>query len=52
METEVLSARNVVDNLLVEAFGKELCPPAIKSEQPKSGKGVAAIDEKVYGWDC
>ncbi|KAG8873326.1 hypothetical protein FRB97_006832 [Tulasnella sp. 331] len=52
METEVLSARNVVDNLLVEAFGKGICPPAAKNAQPKLGKSVAVDGDKVYGWDC
>ncbi|KAG8999210.1 hypothetical protein FRB94_006399 [Tulasnella sp. JGI-2019a] len=48
METEVLSARNVVDNMLMEAFGKGICPPAVKSDKPKSVKD----QEEIYGWDC
>lgn len=49
METEVLAARNVVDNLVREAFGsgKGICSG---SETTKTDS--LASEEAVYGWDC
>ncbi|KAG8908357.1 hypothetical protein FRB99_007284 [Tulasnella sp. 403] len=48
METEVLSARNVVENMLYDAFGVGICPNGTSTE----GWGTKVEDTKVYGWDC
>ncbi|KAG8910745.1 hypothetical protein FRC01_006154 [Tulasnella sp. 417] len=48
METETLSSRNVVDNLLQEAFGHGICPQGTSPD----GWGTKVEDKKVYGWDC
>jgi hypothetical protein len=66
METETISARNIVDYLLEEHFQTSLCGP--RSEAPvlhRRGPVTAwdaAIDlysrltkkgsDYVYGWDC
>jgi prenylcysteine oxidase/farnesylcysteine lyase len=44
METETISARNVVDLLLKEEFGTGICGPFADGSE----------DEKdfVLGWDC
>ncbi|KAG8910746.1 hypothetical protein FRC01_006155 [Tulasnella sp. 417] len=47
METETLSSRNIVDNLLRESFGHGICP----SNSPDRW-GYKVEDEKIYGWDC
>ncbi|KAG8942041.1 hypothetical protein FRC04_003889 [Tulasnella sp. 424] len=48
METETLSSRNIVDNLLKESFGHGICPSGISPD----GSGNKVEDEKIYGWDC
>lgn len=48
METETLSSRNVVDNLLQEVFGHGICPQGTSPD----GWGTKIEDQKVYGWDC
>ncbi|KAG9049768.1 hypothetical protein FS837_009184 [Tulasnella sp. UAMH 9824] len=48
METETLSSRNIVDNLLQESFGHGICP----SSSSPDGWGYTIEDEKIYGWDC
>ncbi|KAG9004827.1 hypothetical protein FRB90_010689 [Tulasnella sp. 427] len=48
METETLSSRNIVDNLLREAFGHGICPEGTTPD----GWGNKIEDKKVYGWDC
>ncbi len=48
METETLSSRNLVDNLLRETFGQGICPDNVTEE----GWGFDDEPLKVYGWDC
>ncbi|KIO16488.1 hypothetical protein M407DRAFT_33869, partial [Tulasnella calospora MUT 4182] len=48
METETLSSRNIVDNLLRESFGHGIC----SSSNSADGWGYKVEDEKIYGWDC
>lgn len=48
METETISSRNVVDNLLQEAFGHGICPQGTSPD----GWGTKIEDKKIYGWDC
>jgi len=48
METETISSRNIVDQLVKETFGEGICPEKIKGaveDQPSKG-------DFVYGWDC
>ena len=50
METEIISARNIVELLMREEFDASIC----KSSSPQEGEGVAEDkgDDFVYGWDC
>ncbi|KAG8959873.1 hypothetical protein FRC03_007347 [Tulasnella sp. 419] len=48
METETLSARNVVDLLLQETFGAGICYADGKGPIETEGDDQS----KVYGWDC
>lgn len=64
METETLSARNVVDNLFQSQFAAGICPPdaELSSEtsesveedlkKNKDGWGGTGPDGRIYGWDC
>lgn len=58
METETVSARNVVDLLLHDEFGKGICPPSHADEVEDGGvTGGETVtreenDDFVYGFDC
>lgn len=53
METETVAARNVVDLLLQDEFGKGICPRAHASEdEGASPAGDKSDEDYVYGWDC
>lgn len=43
METETISARNVVELLMQEEFDASICPKSDADDEPS---------DFVYGWDC
>jgi prenylcysteine oxidase / farnesylcysteine lyase len=55
METETISARNVVDLLLAEKFGAGICSPPSGFDVENTTETDATprhAKEFVYGWDC
>ncbi|EIN13466.1 FAD/NAD(P)-binding domain-containing protein [Punctularia strigosozonata HHB-11173 SS5] len=56
METETISARNVVDLLLNEKFGGGICSPpegwSVEGDVETESTAVESKTEFVYGWDC
>jgi len=58
METETISARNVVDNLFEISYGSGLCPMKRTADNRGTardgdeGWGGVGADGKIYGWDC
>jgi prenylcysteine oxidase / farnesylcysteine lyase len=55
METETISARNVVDLLLNEEFGTGICGPRIASQAQNLRDAYNDYQQSetfVYGWDC
>ena len=50
METETVAARNVVDLLLQDEFGKGICPPRAANQEEADAEPVN--ESFVYGWDC
>ena len=52
METETVAARNVVDLLLHDEFGKGICPPTHADDAEDSGATREENDDFVYGFDC
>ena len=51
METETISARNIVELLLQEEFNASICKSAPPAEGPDDDKAPPAEDF-IYGWDC
>ena len=52
METETISARNVVDNLFEAQYGAGLCGPKKEMESEGGGWGGVGADGKIWGWEC
>ena len=60
METETISARNVVDLLLNERFGSSICGRRLSAHAEEDSDASAQVPlsstntdkDFVYGWDC
>lgn len=50
METEIISARNIVDLLLNEEFRSSICGPRIAASENEVYQQKS--ESFVYGWDC
>jgi len=52
METETVSARNIISSLFEAQYGGGLCGPDKEVESDEGGWGGVGADGKIWGWEC
>jgi prenylcysteine oxidase / farnesylcysteine lyase len=52
METETVSARNIINSLFEAQYGAGLCGPNKEVESDEGGWGGVGADGKIWGWEC